>query len=189
MFICAKKNAFFCHGGNVCFLSYVHIRKWEEDTPVMHELIPSFPCCVFQVWYIVRRQMCGGLGRILVVWSQCSSKHDQRRGKKPQNKQRVSHSSTLRENNKWSRLRYHPAFTTPTVWGNLYDESWKGYFFPSLLPLNPLSLSFLSPHFLMLSLMNSSVLPSTSSILCLFFNIHNSILFRREPGSIYGNDC
>lgn len=162
----------------------------EEASRVMYELICSFPLCVLQFHPVTdgeETELCGGLGpdwwlgMILVVWSQCSSKHHQRGGKKPQNNQLVSHSSTLRENSKWSRLRYYPAFTTPTVWGNLYDESWKGYFFPPLLPLNPLSLSFLSPPFLMLSLMNSSVLPSTSSILCLFFNVHNSVLFRREP--------
>lgn len=116
----------------------------EKTSRVKNELICSFPHCVCQFHPVTdgeETEMCGGLGpdwwwgMILVVWSRCSSKHNQRGDKKPQNNQLVSHSSTLRENSKWSRLRYYPAFTTPTVWGNLYDESWKGYFFP--LPCSP----------------------------------------------------
>lgn len=42
----------------------------------------------------------------------------------------------LRQNTKWSRLQYYPAFTTPTVWGDLYDESWRGFFFLRLLFLS-----------------------------------------------------
>lgn len=161
----------------------LHICTFTNETTsrVENELISSFPHCVLQFHPVAdgeETEMCGGLGpdwwlgMILVVWSRCSSKHNQRGGKKPQNKQLVSHSSTLRENSKWSRLQYYPAFTTPTVWGNLYDESWKGYFF-SPSPASP------QPHVFVFSL-STFFNVILNELLCAPLNfLHSLSLFQR----------
>lgn len=90
----------------------------------------------------------------------------------------------LRQNTKWSRLRYYPAFTIPTVWGNIYDESWRGFFCITLC----FSLCFclclfsLSPHILYVilnELLRASTAPSLSPILQLlpfFFSLSVSSL-------------
>ena len=117
-------------------------------------------------WWWGGLRWCGGLSK----HSQDNWGTTKQPASKPQR-------SMLRQNTKWSRLQYYPAFTTPTVWGNLYDESWRDFFFfffffflYNSLPLAlPLSLSLLSLlSFFMLVLMNSSVPPplllSTSTL-------------------------
>lgn len=102
----------------------------------------------------------------------------------------------LRQNTKWSRLQYYPAFTTPTVWGNLYDESWRDSFFCITLCFSfcfCLCLFSLSPPILYVILNELLCAPSaaslhsytsTSSILLLSFCLLSSSLLPSLPSSV-----
>lgn len=174
----------------VCFTSSHHINIWGDTLcHVWADLLMS-PWCFtvaschrwwkdrdgwrMRPWLVVRDD-CGGLvAELIQTWPKTREETTKQPAGKPQHHLKTEYQ--MKQTEILPRLHY-----TNCLGESIWWIMKRLLFLSPLLPPQPSSLSLLSPPFLMLSLMNSSVLPSTSSILCLFFNVHNSVLFRREP--------